>query len=454
MIDALPRPTSRSARAALASLALLTLLISVALTVATSDRAAAATNASTEQSFVNLLNTYRTAHGRRALTVSSGARSVARGWSATMAGQDRLFHNPNMVSQLAGVARNYRIVGENVGYGWNVQSLHDAFVNSPPHRENMLESRFNYVGIGVSQAGSKIWVAVEFIGTPDHLAGAATSSTNAPTKPKVQAHRSTGPGATTAAPAPLGTQLFTQVSGGATTVHGYRNGTISGTTSLGGQARSAPAPASYGSSQAVAVRGSDDRIWIRSRGSGAWGPWHSLGGKTTHHPTLVGNAGGRLDLFVTGIDQHVWTRASTPGYGWGRWTRLDGILSTGPQAANVAGRLVLTGVGRDSAVYLSSRGSGGWSAWHRTGGLTRSAAAVTSRNNRPLIVVRGRDNHLYYAVLTSTAARAHWIGMGGSTASGPGLSTAGGVISLAIRGVDGRVWSRVMRGSWSGWARA
>ena len=40
-------------------------------------------------------------------------------------------------------------VAENVGVGYSVQALHDAFMGSTGHRANILNASYNRVGIGV-----------------------------------------------------------------------------------------------------------------------------------------------------------------------------------------------------------------------------------------------------------------------------------------------------------------
>lgn len=115
-----------------------------------------------EWDFLNLINRERRANGLRPLAMVAGARDVARGWSGTMASTDKLAHNPNFSSQLGQLFPNYRRAGENVGVGGGVPVLHNAFMNSPAHRANILGD-FAYAGVGVRWANSKLWVTVNFL---------------------------------------------------------------------------------------------------------------------------------------------------------------------------------------------------------------------------------------------------------------------------------------------------
>ena len=72
----------------------------------------------------------------------------------------------------------WRSIGENVGVGDSVSSLHSAFMGSSGHRANILKPSYNRVGVGVVMDGSKIWVTVRFLEGP-----ALASSTSPPPPP-------------------------------------------------------------------------------------------------------------------------------------------------------------------------------------------------------------------------------------------------------------------------------
>ena len=46
-----------------------------------------------------------------------------------------------------------------------MEALHDAFMDSPPHRRNELNRVYRYVGVGMAVgADGRIWVTVLFLG--------------------------------------------------------------------------------------------------------------------------------------------------------------------------------------------------------------------------------------------------------------------------------------------------
>ena len=142
-------------------------LSSVTATVATSQASDA------ESAFFNLLNQARAQAGLPAMQNDGALANTSRSWSSNMGSRDQLYHDPNLAAAVSSVEPNWRSAGENVGVGYGVQQLHDAFMASPGHKANMMSTRFNRVGVGVVYVGTKIWVTVRFIEGPALTATAA-----------------------------------------------------------------------------------------------------------------------------------------------------------------------------------------------------------------------------------------------------------------------------------------
>ena len=113
-----------------------------------------------EYAFVAEINGLRSANGMAPLAVDPSLTAVARNWASNMAGSGYISHRSDLS---AGVPSSWVFLGENVGVGGDVASLHNAFVASPTHLENLVNPRFTHVGIGIVQVGSTMWVAQEFM---------------------------------------------------------------------------------------------------------------------------------------------------------------------------------------------------------------------------------------------------------------------------------------------------
>jgi uncharacterized protein YkwD len=115
-----------------------------------------------EELLRSLINTERTAQGLAQLRMITKAVGVARKHSAAMAQTGAIFHNERLPKQLRRV--KWDVLGENVGVGGDTAELHKAFMDSPPHRHNVLASEYERIGVGSLVTGGRLWVTVVFVG--------------------------------------------------------------------------------------------------------------------------------------------------------------------------------------------------------------------------------------------------------------------------------------------------
>ena len=115
---------------------------------------------------VSLINQARTDQGLRALSVTSGTSTVALDWTHHLDAQQSLSHNPDLGPQLeAHGSPNWTAYGENVGEGptSSADDVFKAYMNSPEHRDNILNPRYRYLGIGVVFDNSVAWNTLDFV---------------------------------------------------------------------------------------------------------------------------------------------------------------------------------------------------------------------------------------------------------------------------------------------------
>ena len=129
----------------------------IALQPFTTTPASAVT--SRERTLFHLLNRSRHRHGRAPLRLSASISRLARRHSVRMARARSLFHQC-----MSCILHNHhwRSIGENVGDAGSVRTMNTLFMNSPPHRENMLCGCFTRVGIGIVRWGGQLWVTEDF----------------------------------------------------------------------------------------------------------------------------------------------------------------------------------------------------------------------------------------------------------------------------------------------------
>lgn len=109
-----------------------------------------------ERALVTKINATRLSHGLRALPARSYLTYKAHKHSAAMASKRRMYH-----SDLSRICC-FRSVGENVAVNSTVTQIHQALMASPGHRANILGRNWRGVGVGVVQAGGRLWVTEIF----------------------------------------------------------------------------------------------------------------------------------------------------------------------------------------------------------------------------------------------------------------------------------------------------
>jgi uncharacterized protein YkwD len=113
-----------------------------------------------ERGFTRHMNAARSLLNRSKLRLDPQLSRVARVHTRDMTKRNSLHHSPS--DQLKHRVKRWVVLGENVGVGAEVDTLHTAFMQSPAHRANVVYSKFRHVGVGVSKAQSRMWVTVIF----------------------------------------------------------------------------------------------------------------------------------------------------------------------------------------------------------------------------------------------------------------------------------------------------
>ena len=146
------------------------LLVGAELAIAVPVRAGSRPGASTPASsdaytarIFTLLNRERARHGLQPLRRGPCATTWAERWSSTLAGTQRLRHQPLKPLLKACGARR---AAENIG-GGNVSAdeMMKTWMNSRAHRANILNPKLRYVGVGAARGRDGRWYAVQdFLG--------------------------------------------------------------------------------------------------------------------------------------------------------------------------------------------------------------------------------------------------------------------------------------------------
>jgi uncharacterized protein YkwD len=109
------------------------------------------------QSIIDLTNHVRAENGAGPLTASPALMQAASLHSQDMARLDMMAHDipgvplASLADRAAYVHYSYQLLGENIAFNQaDAASVVAAWMNSPPHRENMLNPAFTDIGVGIA----------------------------------------------------------------------------------------------------------------------------------------------------------------------------------------------------------------------------------------------------------------------------------------------------------------
>jgi hypothetical protein len=214
------------------------------------------------------------------------------------------------------------------------------------------------------------------------------------------------------------------------------------------------------------VRGTGNDVWTAAQASanGAWGEWQPLPGlKASSEPVVKRNANGRLQVFVRGIDHELYTAAqAAAGGAFGAWVPLRGVLTSAPAVGmNRDGRLQVFARGVDDSLWTrwQTVPGGSWADWTPLGGGMASHPAVGQQADGRLVVfARGTEPAAqlwHISQTTPNGAWGVWAPLGDSITSAPAVvSNQDGRLQVFARGASGElrtVSQTAPNGGWSAW---
>ena len=141
-------------------LSLLSVLLSSTVPAVAADLRAA------EQRIFGLTNQARKDAGVDPLTWNEQAAQAARAHATMMAEKQALSHQfPGeavLRDRLGAAGLRFDAAAENVADAASADEAHNALMHSPPHRTNLLNPKYNRLGIGVAEKNGQLYVVEDF----------------------------------------------------------------------------------------------------------------------------------------------------------------------------------------------------------------------------------------------------------------------------------------------------
>lgn len=139
---------------------------SPATTTTPSTAANSANSAAMQSEMLGYINAERAKAGAAPLTLSQSLSNGAYLKSKDMAVNGYFDHNSptygSPFDMMKSLGITYSTAGENIAKNTSVKGAHDAFMNSPGHRANILNANFAKIGLGFYQSGGYLYVTQWF----------------------------------------------------------------------------------------------------------------------------------------------------------------------------------------------------------------------------------------------------------------------------------------------------
>lgn len=147
-------------------LVILTAVVMLALLLTPTLQAARAQATAADITLFDAANRDRAAAGLLPLQWDAALAVAAHQHAQVMAQRNSLSHQfpgePAMQDRARQAGARFSLIAENVAEGPTVTSLHIQWMNSPPHRANLLDPDLNAVGISVVQSGNMLFAVEDF----------------------------------------------------------------------------------------------------------------------------------------------------------------------------------------------------------------------------------------------------------------------------------------------------
>jgi hypothetical protein len=151
---------------ALRCLTIIAAILLLALFLTPTLHAAPPHSSAADMTLLNAANRDRAAAGLPALQWDAALAASAHQHAVRMAQANTLSHQfpgePAMQDRARQAGARFSLIAENVAEGPSVSGLHIQWMNSPPHRANLLDPELNSVGISVVQSGNMLFAVEDF----------------------------------------------------------------------------------------------------------------------------------------------------------------------------------------------------------------------------------------------------------------------------------------------------
>jgi hypothetical protein len=119
-----------------------------------------------EENLFRATNSARSEQGLAPLQWDEGLAGIARTHADLMLHSGQLSHElrgeASLAPRAAHAGLHFQTIAENIGQGPGVDAIQHSWMNSPPHRANILDTNLNHVGFAVAGHGDSLYAVADF----------------------------------------------------------------------------------------------------------------------------------------------------------------------------------------------------------------------------------------------------------------------------------------------------
>jgi hypothetical protein len=115
---------------------------------------------------MNLANQSRTEAGVAALQWDDALATAAQAHAERMAREGQLSHQypdePNLAERAASAGAHFSLIEENIAMADSPHSIHDSWMRSPGHHDNLMNPQIDRIGVGVARAHGYLFAVADY----------------------------------------------------------------------------------------------------------------------------------------------------------------------------------------------------------------------------------------------------------------------------------------------------
>ena len=140
-----------------------------------------------------MINQDRARQGLAALQWNEWLAQAARKHAAEMARRGQLSHQfngqPSLRDRIAATRLRFDASAENVAFGPTAEGINNDWMRSPGHRANILDPKYNVIGVAIERSGNELYAVADFAHTVSELSAGDLEDSAAAAINQIRAQR-------------------------------------------------------------------------------------------------------------------------------------------------------------------------------------------------------------------------------------------------------------------------